>query len=80
MERMNIYKRKDGRWEGRIPMGKTENGTRKFQYFFGRTKQSVQIKMRAERIRNSNTKCDKTIEVLYHEWITKKRTSKQFIS
>lgn len=32
----NIYKRKDGRWEGRYVVGKTDRGTTKFGYVYGR--------------------------------------------
>lgn len=32
----NIYKRKDGRYEGRYVVGKNENGTTKFGYVYGR--------------------------------------------
>ena len=35
MERLNIYHRKDGRWEGRISRGKKDNGQRKLRYIFG---------------------------------------------
>ena len=33
MNGLNIYKRKDGRYEGRITKGKTENGKRSYRYF-----------------------------------------------
>ena len=29
---MNIYKRKDGRFEGRIPFGRDDNGNLKYRY------------------------------------------------
>lgn len=32
----NIYKRKDGRYERRYVIGKTENGKTKFGYVYGR--------------------------------------------
>ena len=42
MRKLNIYFRKnDQRWEGRIPRGKREDGTRKFQYILGRTKEML---------------------------------------
>lgn len=41
MRGLNIYKRKDGRYEGRITRGKASNGKRLYQYFFGRTKQAI---------------------------------------
>ena len=45
MTRYNIYRRKDGRWEGRIPRGKKSNGKRKFKYIFGISKEQVRKKM-----------------------------------
>ena len=36
----NIYKRKDGRYEGRIPIYNSD-GSRKYKYFFGKTKEEV---------------------------------------
>ena len=39
----NIYKRRDGRWEGRIIMGRQEGRTR-FMYVYGQTKQEAQLK------------------------------------
>ena len=41
MTRYNIYRRKDGGWEGRIPRGKKPNGKRKFKYIFGISKEQV---------------------------------------
>ena len=34
---MNLYRRKDGRWEGRITKDKDQGGKRHFFYFFGKT-------------------------------------------
>ena len=42
----SIYKRKDGRWEGRISRGKKDNGQRKFRYIFGKSKEQVHNKMK----------------------------------
>ena len=69
MKRYNIYHRKDGRWEGRIPRGKTDNGKRKFKYIFGKSKEQVRKKI--EQIRNSeskNNKCTQTFSDLFTEW------------
>ena len=40
MKDYNIYLRKDGRWEGRIPKP-SENGKRKYKSFFGPSKEAV---------------------------------------
>ena len=33
---LNIYKRKDGRFEGRIPFGRNDNGSLKYRYFYSK--------------------------------------------
>lgn len=42
----NIYKRKDGRWEGRYVKARTEDGKIKYGYIYGPTFQEVKEKMR----------------------------------
>ncbi|OTN84020.1 hypothetical protein A5819_003570 [Enterococcus sp. 7E2_DIV0204] len=37
----NIYKRKDGRWEGRYKKGRKENGQLKYGYIYGKTYSEV---------------------------------------
>jgi len=69
MPKLNIYHRKDNRWEGRIPIGKRKNGTRKFQYVLGRTKEAVANKMlQIYELEYCSGKCSKTIADLFHEW------------
>lgn len=41
----NIYKRKDGRWEGRYKKGYRSNGKIKYGYVYGRAFQEVRIKL-----------------------------------
>ncbi|MDU5336688.1 tyrosine-type recombinase/integrase [Enterococcus sp.] len=41
----NIYKRKDGRWEGRYKKGYKSNGKIKYGYIYGKTFQEVRIKL-----------------------------------
>ena len=41
----NIYKRKDGRWEGRYVTGKKNNGRTAFSYVYGRTYSEVKKKL-----------------------------------
>lgn len=68
MERLNIYHRHDGRWEGRISRGK-KNGKRKFQYVLARTKEQCIEKMTAIRqSEHPQGKCLKTISELFNEW------------
>ncbi len=68
MERLNIYHRHYGRWEGRISRGK-KNGKRKFQYVLARTKEQCIEKMTAIRqSEHPQGKCLKTISELFNEW------------
>ena len=41
----NIYKRKDGRFEGRVPVGYQENGKIKYKSVYARTLSEVKEKM-----------------------------------
>ena len=46
MQRVNVYHRKDGRWEGRISRGKRSDGKRLFRYIFARTREDLVKKWR----------------------------------
>ena len=72
MEKFNIYHRQDGRWEGRISKGKTPDGNRKFDYFFGYSKAEVCEKMSKVRQQNYLT-TDKTIAEIFNEWFQNAR-------
>ncbi|EIQ7138210.1 tyrosine-type recombinase/integrase [Enterococcus faecalis] len=41
----NIYKRKDGRWEGRYPIGRKESGQLRYGYIYGRTLSEVRDRL-----------------------------------
>lgn len=67
----NAYHRKDGRWEGRIPQGKSDSGRRKFKYIFARTKEEVLRRMEQIRqISRPTTACCKTLRDIYFEWFS----------
>lgn len=69
MERLNIYHRKDGRWEGRISRGKHRNGKRKYQYIFARTKGEVVTRMAEIRNLEQPTGVyNSSMTVLWNEW------------
>lgn len=68
MERFNIYHRCDGRYEGRISRGKRKNGKRRFQYFFGHSREEVQDKMAAVRRQELSGNCSKTVGEIFSEW------------
>ena len=66
---MNIYLRKDGRFESRIPNGKKSDGKRKYLYVFARTKE--QCIERVQAIRESDRPqgtCALTMTDLFSEW------------
>ena len=68
MERFNIYHRRDGRYEGRISRGKRKNGKRRFQYFFGHSREEVQKKMTMVREMDLKGSCNKTVGQIFSEW------------
>ncbi len=68
MERFNIYHRRDGRYEGRISRGKRKNGKRRFQYFFGHSREEVQNKIELVRKQTLNGSCDRTVGQIFSEW------------
>lgn len=45
----NIYKRKDGRYEGRYVTGKKENGATKFGYVYGMHYADVKMRLLEKR-------------------------------
>lgn len=66
---MNIYKRKDGRYESRVPNGKKADGKRSFLYVLARTKE--QCIERVQAICQQNRPqgyCPMTVRELFNEW------------
>ena len=71
MLRLNAYHRKDGRWEGRIPQGKSEDGRRKFLYILARTKEEMLRKMEEIRLNSRPSGiCNKTLCTIFEEWFS----------
>lgn len=68
MAKYTVYHRKDGRWEGRILRGKREDGKRKYQYIFMKTKEELIDKIRAIIGKEQYPECQKSFEQLFHEW------------
>lgn len=64
---MNLYYRKDGRWEWWISREKKKNGKRKFQYIISRNKENVILRINMIRQSEQNYQfCYKTLDnVLY---------------
>lgn len=68
MKKYNIYKRRDGRFEGRLSKGKSRNGRRCFRYFFGYTREEVENKIDNCRGAEQNSTCSLTVGQLFSEW------------
>ncbi len=68
MEGLNIYHRKDGRWEGRI-YGKNSEGKRKYQAFFGKTKEDVVEKIMQNFSFSSYKNCILKFNEIFAEWV-----------
>ena len=64
----NIYKRKDGRWEARVPEGYKPNGQKKYRSIYGRSYSEVK-----EKIKTVPDKClkskDGKFASMAEEWI-----------
>lgn len=64
----NIYKRKDGRFEGRIPIYNSD-GSRKYKYFFAKTKEEVIEKMiEYKKLLNTSEGKNITFRSVYTDW------------
>lgn len=68
----NIYKRKDGRWEGRYKVGYNDSGTAKYRSVYGKTYQSVKEKLVA--LKAVPVTCSSsgklTVKELFEEWLS----------
>ncbi len=72
----NIYHRKDGRWEARIPNGVTENGRRKYRSIYGKSYSEVKEKAREQGqqiIQESTKEKSITIEKAMEIWMRDKQ-------
>lgn len=66
---MNLYHRKDGRWEGRIPKPREKGEKRGFHYFLGRTCEAVQKQMEKFKGEFFHQNCSVPLNSVYSEWI-----------
>lgn len=69
MKGFNIYKRKDGRFEGRIQLGRGKDGKRKYHPFFGKTREDVEQKMadyRRQQVSKDGTSV--TLSEIFVDW------------
>ena len=64
----SVYQRRDGRFEGRIPDGKKEDGKRKFRYVLARSREQVVEKMAEICGSYRAESCTKTVAEIYTEY------------
>ena len=71
----SIYKRKDGRWEGRYISGRKENGAARYSYIYGKTEQEVEAKImeRKALVLEENKKELATFSAAALAWIDDRR-------
>ena len=71
MSKGTTYKRKDGRWECRISMGKDDNGKRVFRSFYGKSREEAEYKaMIAQgQAETDYAITEMTVKELVTEWI-----------
>lgn len=69
----SISLRKDGKWQGRINLGKDINGKRKQKYFYGNTEKEVKKKLKDYFIQgekyNANNIAKMTLEEFLIDWL-----------
>lgn len=66
----NIYKRKDGRWEGRYILFKDPSGKNKFGYIYGKTYKEVKEKLNKEKLKKTSSQSKKKRFSAYcNEWL-----------
>ena len=71
MRKINIYKRKDGRFEGRIYLGRDDDGKRKYKSYYGISAEDVQRKYELSQcfITSDNISSGITVGELIREWL-----------
>lgn len=67
---MNIYKRKDGRWEGRLKYGYTDDGKVKYRSVYAKSYSAVKELLEQEKIKqNKGCSCKCTVGELFDLWL-----------
>lgn len=65
----NIYRRKDGRWEGRFISGRKPDGRAKYTYAYGRTRREAKEKLEKRKLMiavQPTGSCRMTVKELFH--------------
>ena len=67
----NIYKRKDGRWEGRYNYTIDDNGKRHYKAVYARSYNEVRDKLSVLKTpkKSANSYCKMTVKELFSEWL-----------
>ena len=71
MNKGTVYKRKDGRWECRISLGKDDNGKRLSKSFYGKTREEAEYKMMIalDHTEERYALTEMTVKELVTEWL-----------
>lgn len=70
MRKGTIYRRKDGRWEARIPLGKDTGGKRLSRSFYGSTREEAEFKMNTFKQKDElYAVTEMTVKELALEWL-----------
>ena len=71
MSSLNIYSRKDGRFEGRVYLGRSENGKRRYKSYYGATAEEVRRNHEIAQLSviPNVTAARMTVGVLAAEWL-----------
>ena len=72
---LNIYHRKDGRWEGRYRDGFQSNGMPKYRSIYAKTYAEVKEKLIAVKATSEKplSVCRLTVERIFTEWLAVKK-------
>ena len=75
----NIYKRNDGRWEGRISVI-DENGNKKYKSIYARTKKELKEKLKLEKQKLQEKEESIKFKVAVERWLNEKRKNVKIAS
>lgn len=70
----NIYRRKDGRWEGRFISGRKPDGRAKYTYAYGRTRKETKEKLEKRKMTiaaQPTGSCRMTVKELFSWYLEK---------
>lgn len=77
----NIYKRKDGRWEGRYKRGKNQKGKTTYGYVYAKTYKDVREKLTLAKhntMHNEKKDFDFTFSQISKKWLEEKNSLSKY--